>query len=382
MKQFFGVDFSLGSLFTMDLAVDIETSGLDKSDSIVSIGFANRLGGVVYVLSGDSKLEDEVSCLLQFTLLNHCFEHTIIFHNAFFDLPFIVRKFFPHQSMTSLQFAKKLADTLIMARFIYSTQYLSHLDLHGRLTYSLKFLVEYYGISVDEAYSFEETVKGIKIQYLHPLEIANYNYQDCENTLALYAKFRIILSQDGGLLYYEDFHFPHAFWNIFHMRSRGIPVNKELLDEKLLLFEHFIEDVSYQVFLLTKKSFNFASANEVKMAIFFNESLTHRDGEILLPPFVTDKKSVKVDIDTFKYLRDNADLKENSNLFNLIISIIEASSTLKELKAIQDNLESVGSNIFLLFPNQSVSAKSGRIRMSKPNVHGQSKRSFKITRWD
>lgn len=102
---------------------------------------------------------------------------------------------------------------------------------------------------------------------------------------------------------------------------------------------------------------------------------------MFIPPFVTEKGSRKVDITTFQYLRRNSHKKKNVELFNNIIAVMEATSVLRELNAISENLVSTPDG-FYIFPNQTVSAKSGRIRISKPNVHGQSKKGIKATIWE
>lgn len=380
MKFLYPDQFLITSLLEGDFACDIETKGLDETDCIYSIGFSNDSGGVVYILNDSNYAE--VKALLQQTLLNPRYEYAIAFHNALFDLPFILKTFFPEITrIASIEFAKNLFDTIIAARYLYSTQYLSHLDLHKRMTYSLKFMAEYYGVSEEFASSFEETVKGIKIQFADVKKVAEYNYKDCVNTLGLYKKFKSILRERESYTYYSDYHFPHAFWNIFHMRFRGIPVNQKRLKGVTDLIENFVDDLSEEIYSQTKKRFNFGSQNEVSSAVFSNRFLIRSDGEPLIPPFTTEKESVKVDIATFEYLRDaSTTTKETSDLFNKIIAVMEANSALRELDAIRENLVSRPDG-FYAYPNQTVSAKSGRIRISKPNVHGQSKKCFKVTRW-
>jgi len=380
MKRLYGDQFQTGRLFEGDMACDIETSGLDETDEIYSIGFSNEFGGVVYIL--DKSNHNDIRNILLQTLLNPEFKYVIAFHNALFDLPFILRTFFPEIiKISSTEFTGNIFDTIIAARYLYSTQYLSHLDLHKRMTYSLKFMVEYYGISEELAASFEETVKGIKIQFADVNKVAEYNYKDCVNTLSLYKKFKLILRQQDSYDYYLNYHFPHAFWNIIHMRSNGIPVNEKRLREMSNLLQNFFDDLSEEIYAQTKKRFNIGSQNEIASAVFNNRFLLRTDGETFIPPFTTGKDSVKVDITTFENLRGASTTpKEKSDLFNKIIAIMETTSALRELNAIEENLVCRPDG-FYLYPNQTVSAKSGRIRISKPNAHGQSKKCFKITRW-
>lgn len=380
MKYLYGESFTLTSLFTSDIAVDIETTGLNLSSRIYSIGFSNDQGGIVFILCEDNL--EEIRMILKWTLLNPNFSPSIVFHNGLFDVPFILRALFNEIAKpSSTQFCKNIFDTLIAARFVYSTQYLDHLDLHKRLTYSLKFLAEYYGISVDELYSFESALKGIKINFANPDEVANYNYKDCVNTLGLFNKFKSVLIQDGQYIYFTSHHMAHAFWNLFHMRWNGIPVDSVQLEEKISLVSRFVDEISNKVYKQVKVIFSFSSQNEISKAIFHNHFLRRDDGEILIPPFKTEKESKKVDIDTFQHLRKNSRKKENVELFNNIIAVMEGNSVLRELNSISENLVNT-SNGFCVFPNQTVSAKSGRIRISKPNVHGQSKKGFKGTLWE
>ena len=380
MKYVYGDGFTISSLFLSDFSIDNETRGLDLQSGLYSIGFSNQQGGVVFIASVENF--NEIKMILQWTLLNPDFNYSVVFHNGFFDIPFILKAFFPEiKKLSSLMFCKYIFDTLIAARFVYSTQYLNHLDLHKRLTFSLKFLAEYYGISMDEAYSFESALKGVKIDFANPDEVANYNYKDCVNTLGLFNKFKSILIQHGQYSYFINYHLPHAFWNLFHMRWHGIPVGHIQLDEKISLLSEFINEVSDKVYEQAKVRFNFNSQDELSGAIFYNYFLRNDDSEMFIPPFVTEKGSRKVDITTFQYLRRNSRKKKNVELFNNIIAVMEATSVLRELNAISENLVSTPDG-FYIFPNQTVSAKSGRIRISKPNVHGQSKKGIKATIWE
>lgn len=380
MKYFFGENFNFSSLLMSDIAIDIETTGLELSSEIYSIGFSNEYGGVVYVLDVDNF--EEIKMLLRATLLNHNFDYTVVFHNGLFDIPFILRIFFGEiRSLSSLLFCKKLFDTVIAARFIYSTQYLSHLDIHKRLTYSLKYLAEYYGVNMDEVYSFEDAITGLKIDFANPDNVANYNYKDCVNTLGLFKKFKSLLLHSDQYNYFNSYHFPHAFWNIFHMRWNGIPVDEGQVNEKIDLVNQFIEELLGKIYARTKCLFNLSSQEELASAIFYNHFLRDDDGEMFKPPFITEKGSRKVDISTFKYLRNHSQKIENVELFDNIIAVMEASSVLRELNAISENLVLTDKGYYI-FANQTVSAKSGRIRISKPNVHGQSKKGFKATNWE
>lgn len=380
MKYFFGDGFNLSSLFMSDVAIDIETTGLDLASEIYSVGFSNELGGIVYIY-GDENLE-EIKQILRATLLNPGFDYTVIFHNGLFDVPFLLRTFFTEiKNISSLLLCKKMFDTVIAARFIYSTQYLSHLDLHKRLTYSLKYLVEYYGISIDDAYSFESIVAGVKINFANPREIAEYNYKDCANTFRLFQKMKTILINNNQYCYFIEWHFPHAFWNIFHMRWNGIPVNADLCKDMIALVSRFIEEMLENIYVRTKCIFNFSSQQELVSAIFYNHFVCSENGERFIPPFITEKESIKVDIGTFSYLRNHSRKKVNVELFDNVIAVMEANSVLRELNAVLDNFVLTDKGYYI-FANQTVSAKSGRIRISKPNIHGQSKRGFKATSWE
>ena len=101
------------------LAIDVETTGLDRTSEIVTlaIGWQEQDGSVTsesFYLDRFSKLPNETATnevivrqLLDWSLFRASFPGLILFHNLNFDIPFLMERFRPDVNrLTAAQFCR------------------------------------------------------------------------------------------------------------------------------------------------------------------------------------------------------------------------------------------------------------------------------------
>jgi len=371
----FGNANSLNDLKQAPISIDVETFGLNVSDKAYSFGVCNHSGGIVVILDSEDEFT-RVSNYLSETLFNTSFKEIILFHNALFDFPFLLRVFNRRGGMLrSFDFAPNIICTLTLARYNFSTLYLDHCDLQKRFPFSLKYLSEYFDIDSDQA-SFDDIMGGRLINHVDPAAVAAYNFTDCENTLKLFDELMSELEQDGTKDYFIKYHMDHALWNMLHMKFHGCPFDYQKLLEWEKYFADLYEVVLDKIFTLSGKIFSFSSSQELSKAIFYNPRLEAVLGRKLAPPSITNNGRVKTDISTFKIMRDKGD---ETGIFNLIIFIMEITVAIKNLKDFKKFGFNEGDGDWYLYPVQKVAAKTGRSKCSAPNIHGLAKSVFKST---
>ena len=361
-------------LLTSSFANDIETTEKDFSGNIHSVGFANADGGAVFFMDDKEDVE-ALKSLLQASLLNKNFQHEIYYHNVFFDLLYIVKKLFPYLNIKRANFfAPNVFDTLILARYLLTTGYQDHVDPKGRTAFGLKFLSEFHDID-DEQDSYDDVVGEVRIECVPKPLIASYCYDDCKNTFQLFSELKQIAVGQGTWDYFVKYHHPHAYKNVLHMGLNGIPVDLKSLNKRIDQFETVIEEIQDEVFEETRKIFDFNSPRDLAAIIFKNEALRDYEGKPLKKPFVTENESVSLDATTLKLLESRC---RNSLLMTKIIFVIEAIHALGMMERLKESIvhTSEGPKVF---PKQSASASSARLRCTNPPIHGFGKKMFNHT---
>ncbi len=361
-------------LLSSSFSNDIETTEVDFSGEIHAVGFANHDGGIVFFLddAGDVK---SLKSLLLASVLKNDFPHEIYYHNVFFDLLYIIKKLFPYLDIKKGNFfAPNIFDTLILARYLMTTAYQDHVDAKGRSAFSLKFLSEFHGIDANQD-SYTEVVGDLIIQYVPKKLIADYCYADCKNTLALFSKLKKIADDEGTWDYFANYHHPHAYKNVLHMGLNGIPVDVNGLNEKIDQLENLVEEIKDEVFEETKRIFDFNSPRDLAGVIFKNQALRDNDGKSLKKPFKTENGSVSLDATTLKVLESRC---QNPLLIQKMIFVIETEYALGLMRRLKESIiyKPEGAKVF---PTQSASASSARLRCTNPAIHGFGKKVFRHT---
>lgn len=194
------------------LAIDIETTGLSITDSIVTIAFAkDSNNGMAFSMKDRSLIKS----------FFEDFRGRKIFHNASFDVKMIIKECFmdnPNDYQGLLHglhtMCRNLHDTKIIA-------YLATNNTQGN-SLSLKDLShEYmgnYGIDVTD-------VTKIPIN-----ELLEYNLKDVLATMYVYGKYYPIMVQDNQLDIYEDLMRP-TLKSLIHTELSGMPIDLDRVYE-------------------------------------------------------------------------------------------------------------------------------------------------------
>lgn len=376
-------DFSILQLFKSSFGIDIETPGVRRIDWCYTIAFSNERGGVVFELR-NRKERRAVRKILKKTLCNKKFRHYIIFHNLQFDLGFLLREFFPGIKFKRIGLAINIVDTIVLGRFIDSTKPGAHIDSHGESSYSLKFMLREYQID-DGHKSFSKTTAGIYIELLDQDKLCIYNHKDAQNTYLLYLKLRKVIEERNGWNFVEEVLLPHAIWNMFHLVYNGVPINRSAISTYLEDFYIQLETVSKRVYRALGKKFNIGSGDEIASAIFYNKNLLQKGKDELTSledtMYVyerTNKGHIKTDVSSLKEVRK---LVNKPNVVDDLIQTLELRNAISSLEVL--NCHSVylfdEDNWGNIFSHQSASAKSGRVRCTRPALHGIGKQVFTDT---
>ncbi len=353
---------------------DIETTEKDFSGKIHCIGFSNGNGGVVFFMD-DQYDVDCVKTLLQSSVLNSSFSHDIYYHNVFFDLPYILKKLFLFlQPKRVSQFAPFVYDTLILARYLMTTGYQDHVDPLGRTAFGLKYLSSFHEID-EEQEGYDDVVGELRIDYVPKHLVADYCYADCLNTFKLFAELKEIAITEGTWDYFVNYHHPHAYQNVFHMGLNAIPIDVKSLTESIDKLENLLETVKDEIFDETRRIFDFNSSRELSGIIFKNDALKSYDDKPLKKPFVTENGSVCLDTTTLKVLEGQC---KNPELMTKIIFVLEAGHALGVMSRLHESVVWT-QNGAKVFPKQSVSTSSARLRCTNPPIHGFGKKIFHHT---
>lgn len=131
------------------IAIDIETTGLDRFSDIFSaaVAYGATSSDVVIEtfildpLEGDSRRDEgRFRDIMNQTLLSPEFGGTVVFHNLLFDLSFLLRRLIPGRPFSSLDLAPKLRDTLAASRIARNNKAFTHVEPSGLKAHSLKYL--------------------------------------------------------------------------------------------------------------------------------------------------------------------------------------------------------------------------------------------------
>jgi len=215
-----------------ELAIDIETSGLRfESDELVSISFSWSDKSAV-VLPIHRKLQDANGELREAKwkdAIKKFFESyngKKIFHNALFDVKFLVRHLFMETSLDNIgrtygvscmtkgsskanKSINMLEDTMIMAFLCFNSTSRTSLSLK-ELTYD--YLGDY-AVNVKDVLSLNKD------------ELLYYNAKDTAGTYHLWDKYKKLIIEEDQLSVYQDIFQPSLHY-LLNMMLAGLPMSK------------------------------------------------------------------------------------------------------------------------------------------------------------
>lgn len=368
------------------LAIDIETTGLERSSEIVSASVVIKKDDKLVSQSfwidrfHDQSKSDQLSfeTLLDQTLFNRNYKGTVVFHNLDFDFRFLLDRFYKGKQ---LSFSKlpRLMDTLTISRIAKNNKFISHSDPRKLRCHSLKYLAQEF-IS-EEHTSFEEVVDRANIRFAHRADILKYNEKDAELTLKLYDFFKTYLSNNEWS-YIENIEMPHLlslvqmnWYGVFYDVDQARNISDEL--------SAYANNLEKDIFKTLGRTLNIQSHTELTSALFYNSKISYRSkngDEIHVKPFFkTEQGRSKIDIDTLKTIQKQIQEHDPAALASIVIEkIIQFLEIKKSLTFIEGHLNLLQSSTTQnLHPNFSADAKSGRVKSSRPNLLGLPKTVFK-----
>lgn len=365
-------------------AIDIETTGLERDDEIVSasIAYQDEDGSIqsnFYWLDrfSDRCPEDEQAFVddLGEILWSPGHDRTAVFHNISFDLPRIVRRFKPSERFSSVNFCR-LVDTAAISRTLRNNKFTSHIDPHKLKAHSLKYLAKEI-LGVDHK-TFEDVVGGGNIRFADREQLAAYNRADAEIALKLYLAYK---KNSPALVwsYYEGIEYDQTI-NLLHLDFNGVPFDLDKAYTVLDAISSLQGRLSKEIFLSVGKSFNLASGDELSRAIFFNRNFTYGDSEVVKPLYKTDKGRIKTDLDTLVELKSRLSANQSAHgVVTTLNKIMQYEEIAKIASSIEDKTRYAIGTLSgpRIYPNFNANAKSGRATTSRPNLLGLPKRIFK-----
>ena len=368
------------------VSIDIETTGLDRCSAIVSIAFAWRSSKEIEktafwidpLTPGSDRLRIIIKDLLAETLFNPDFSGVVVFHNLDFDLRFLMRDFGSPDS-SSVDPLCRVYDTLTISRVHKNNKFVSHIDPLKRSCHSLKYLAEEL---LDKSHtSFDEATSSGNIRLADRSSVLEYNCGDSTIALELYEYFRKSLSKEEWE-YIEDVEMPQIL-NLFCMNWTGVRFDRETAEIFLEQSSLYLKKLEQIIYSLVGRSFNISSSQELSSSLFFNSKFQYnKDGvpTMIKPLFMTGLDQVKVDLDTLNEIENRVSaLDGDSQVLKAIPRImqyLELTKTVTQVENLVYYCERKNDH-YRIFPSFRADAKSGRVKVSKPNLLGLSKSCFK-----
>lgn len=396
-----------------NISVDIETDGLEVNAEIItaSIAWTHDEGCTVASAAfhldrhnQNLKQADRIfRKILDATLFNPTYAGVVVFHNAAFDLPFLLRRYFrvhkPRQELLNcisrLRSAEpanpvnyrfllsdfcKVYDTQALSRSLRNNKFVSHADPRGERCHSLKYLAREH-LSVDHK-GFRDTIGPGNIRMANLKTVLEYNRKDAELTLQLFFYLRQV-AKATEWHYFNNTESPFIM-GIIGLNWRGLPFNfgraKALANQiKSEMFR-----LETEIFSGVGWSFNLRSQRELSNALFGNAKLTYlykgRERR-LTPLYESETGQRKVDISTLVKLRkstwDGSGTPPSSHrVLNQIIQYLEIGQAYEDIEKLQRHAVLMSNSTYRIFSRITADAKTGRIKCGSPNVLGIPKEIF------
>jgi hypothetical protein len=394
------------------LSIDLETSGLYREAEIITAAMSWSYDGGNTVLSEGFYLdrygalikpaENIFIEILAATLFNPGHKGVVIFHNAAFDLPLLIRRFFrivskgdrskvpadPINYIFRLKDFCQVFDTQALSRSLRNNKYISHSDPRMERCHSLKFLAREY-LAIDHK-AFRETIGDSNIRFSDLDALLNYNRKDTELTLRLFFHLKKIAEQrPTEWACFEKMESPFIM-AIIGLNWRGLPFNAKRANELSNLAKTEMFRLESEIHAKTGRNFNLQSSAELASAIFGNANLTYAtdSGDRRLQSLYESETGLqKVDIDTLVKLRRRCNGNELNTrashlVLNQIIQYLELAEAFEGIEKLQRHAVQMSDGTHRVFSKITVEAKTGRIKCGSPNVLGIAKQIFSESKID
>lgn len=368
------------------VAIDIETTGLERGSEIVSAAVALTKGRETILKSfwidrfhqQSPADQNDFEILLAETIFNHQYKGTIVFHNLDFDFRFLLDRYHAGKKLT---FSKMplLMDTLTISRVTRNNKFISHADSGNLKCHSLKYLAKEF-LGIDHS-TFEGVVDRTNIRFANRDEVLKYNQRDAEITLHLFEFFKASIDKKEWQ-YIEKIEMPHLL-SLVQMNWHGVHFDIEAARNIFNDLTSYADILESEITVSLGRSINIQSHIELASALFYNPKLAYRSAsgeELQLRPFYTTEQGrSKIDVDTLKAIQKQIQSHDpNALAVTTIEKIIQFLEIRKSQSFIEGHINILqNSTTPNLHPNFSADAKSGRVKSSRPNLLGLPKMVFK-----
>ncbi|MBX2996295.1 MAG: hypothetical protein KF681_15830 [Bdellovibrionaceae bacterium] len=332
-------------------------------------------------VSGTERGSEQLKRILDATLFNPKYEGQVLFHNADYDVPLLLSRYYNSAEASSYKFRAKdfcrVIDTAALSRTLDNRKYVFHVDELGRQCHGLKFLTEeHFGIR------YGDVVGDRNTREIPMTEMVTYNVEDCDHDLNIFFKFQNIATP-AEWTYFTEIEMPFV-WGIVGLNWRGVAfdrarsmrfgdiIMKAIMKEENAIAEGF------------GRPLNLQSHHDVASAFRKNPNLkVLRNGKLkpILLPFETDKGQEQVDITSIKYLRDGIDSEDpdsqkTRNSLNHLIRALELWQAYAHLDQLQRHAVRLEDGTYRIFPRYTIDARTGRVKCGRPNLQALSKKAL------
>ena len=377
------------------IVLDTETSkGGTRREDIVTVGLVASNGPdeprqkvcfhVDPYLPWTEQANAQLQQILDATLFNPSFPGQCIFHNADFDMPLLLSRYYNRAEASTFKFRTKnfcrVLDTAALSRTLDNRKYVFHADQLNRPCHGLKFLSEEL---LDEFYG--DVVGKRNAREIPIMELVDYNIKDCDCTLDIFFHLRnqanacVVnkhsIHEKSVWDYFNEIEMPFV-WNIVGLNWRGVGFDhlraKEMADVVMTAIEReenaIAEGLGRRVNLQAKHSLISAIQQNPNLCVL-------REGYLRLIslPFETERGQQQVDIASFKFLRngikesDPASLRTRKTL-NHLIRALELWQAYAHIEQLQKHAVKLADGTYRLFPRYTIDARTGRVKCGRPNL--------------
>lgn len=399
------------------ISIDIETTGLEVWDGIACIAFAwsnqppksltdiqSKAFHVDRYYPHTKKSDHQVREVLKATLFNPDYKGQVIFHNANFDLPRLIARYFspPARPGAPSAFSRFLRcaparpenyllrtsdfctvyDSMALSRSLKQNKYVSHLSPKMERCHSLKYLSWHYlKIKHD---TFEDVIGGGNIRTTDFGLIEKYNRRDTELTLLLFFVLKDhAQKRRGEWEYFVTDEMPFTM-GVIALNHQGVGFDAKRAKNWAIEIRRCMVELANEIFSIAGRSFDLDSQPELAKAIFRNPNVrAFQDEKLqpLLPQRKTGTGKIKVDTESLAIRRVSIEAIDPESLrarhfLNQVIKYLELSQAYSDIEKLERAAEQMPDGHFRIFATFTADAKTGRVKCGGPNILGLAKAIF------
>lgn len=321
------------------VAIDLETDSLDPIEGkIVGIGLCwNNLGDSAYYAFNNIIEEGIDTRFIHW--LKELLENEVVikvFHNAKFDLKFLINKGFIVKGKTE--------DTQIL-----------HYLIAPHESHGLKVLAQkYLGIIYDD---YNSMIRGRNILEVPIEEIARYCAFDCWSTFLLDDVLKNLLPKNLSGLYLLELGVMRV---IVDMELRGIAVDAERCLQASMELQEVMDKISSSFKIKASYDININSSEQISKFLFEEVCFTKEYTEVNKKGYSTNEKVL---------MKTLASLESTNPKRELLVDLLEYRKTSKLKTTYADNIiELLGKDNRLRGEFNQCRTATGRLSSSNPNM--------------